>query len=214
MAGVAIGWDESDPANSKNLGLGAGDIRSMKTNLSGALGAEHVFPTAGGTAGAHAKGSAVVHYGTASAVSSSDTEGRLMITSDTSQLFHVASAVTMRLGGRYVPFTATTFAGGSSATVTPSVGQRVMLEYGTGIMPTSGATNYDTQHTFATSGGLPMVFTELMWSSSTSFANKVIGTSNGATQIQFANFLVSSGASGAPSGGTFQFNFMILGITT
>ena len=71
MAGVTIGWDESDPANTKNLGLGAGDIRSLKTNLSGGLGAEHVWPTGGGAAGAHAKGSAMAFYGAASAVSSS-----------------------------------------------------------------------------------------------------------------------------------------------
>ena len=213
MSTVNIGWDETDPANSKNLGLGAGDIRSLKTNLSGGLAAEHLWPTATGAAGAHLLGSARAFVGIASQVSSSDTDGRLMFTSDTSQLFMVNSATTVRIGGRYVPHTPTRFAGASDGTQTPSLGQRLMIEYGTGIMPTSGATNYTTQFTYATGGVMPMVFTDLVWSSATTFANKVIGA-GAAGSVDFTNYVISSGASGAPSGGTFNFHFLILGLTT
>jgi len=102
LGGITATWDENDPADADVVGTGAADIRSTKTNLRGALDSEHHFASAGGAGmGAHRKGSAVAFYGAASAVSSSDTEGRLMLTSDTTRLYHVASAITHFVGGRF-----------------------------------------------------------------------------------------------------------------
>lgn len=102
MSNVSIGWDETSPADASNLGLGAGAIRSLETSLRVGLGAEHVWPSSSGNAGAHLQGSAVAFFGTDSRVSSADTDGRLMVTSTNSRLWHVGSTASTLLGGRYV----------------------------------------------------------------------------------------------------------------
>lgn len=101
---ATIGWSESAPANSDNLGAGAGEIRSLKTALRTGLDAEHTWPSTGGDAGVHRLGSARAYVGTESAVSSSGTDGRLMVASNTSRAFHVGSTGTMLLGGSNVLF--------------------------------------------------------------------------------------------------------------
>lgn len=103
----AIGWSESAPANSDKLGLGAGEIRSLKTALRTGLDAEHVWPSSGGDAGVHRLGSARAYVGAESTVSSSGTDGRLMVASNTSRLFHVGSGGTMLLGGSAVALVGT-----------------------------------------------------------------------------------------------------------
>ena len=40
--GVPIGWDETNPANSRNAGLGAQDIRSLTTAIRNGLDSEHI----------------------------------------------------------------------------------------------------------------------------------------------------------------------------
>lgn len=95
-----IGWDESSPPTTENAGLGAQRIQSVKTSLRQTLDSEHNFPSAGGDdVGYHRYGSARPYYGTQSAVSSSGTDGRLMLTSDTSRLFGVGSVATSLIGG-------------------------------------------------------------------------------------------------------------------
>src|SRR5690242_799191 len=94
-----ITWNESSPAGGDNAGLGAGEFRSLKTALRTALDAEHNFPAAGGDAGAHRLGSGRPYVGLQSAVSSSGTDGRVMVTSDTSRFFHVGSGGTSFIGG-------------------------------------------------------------------------------------------------------------------
>lgn len=94
-----IGWDETSPADNESAGLGDDRIRSLKTSLRQGLGAEHTWPSGGGDSGIHLLGSARAYYGPQSAVSSSGTDGRLMVTSDTSNFFHVGSAATVFLGG-------------------------------------------------------------------------------------------------------------------
>lgn len=94
-----IGWDESKPADTDSAGLGDDEIRSLKTALRTGLDGEHVWPSASGDAGVHRLGSARAYYGTQSRVSSSGTDGRLMVTSDTSRLFHVGSTATSLMGG-------------------------------------------------------------------------------------------------------------------
>lgn len=80
LGGASIGWNNNSPANTDLVGSGDDEIRSIRTNLQGALDSEHDFPATGGsTAGVHRLGSARVHVGTASQVSSGDTSGRLML---------------------------------------------------------------------------------------------------------------------------------------
>ena len=104
LGGANVGWNEGVPSSLSAAGLGEADIRSVKTAVRNALDSEHVFGSSGGAGtGAHRKGSAVAFYGTASALSSTDTNGRVMVTSDTSRLFHAGSDNTIFLGGRFVP---------------------------------------------------------------------------------------------------------------
>lgn len=97
-----IKWDEAKPAGGDAIAQGDDEIRSTKTALRTALDSEHVFPSAGGDAGTHRLGSARAAFGTQSLVSSAGIDGRLMVTSDTSRLFHVGSEGTMLLGGQNV----------------------------------------------------------------------------------------------------------------
>lgn len=101
MNGVNIGtFDSTQPPDTQSAGLGDDQIRSTKTTLQQVLDDEHNFPSAGGSAvGYHRLGSARPYFGTQSRVSSSGTDGRLMMTSDTSRLFGVGSGGTVFLGG-------------------------------------------------------------------------------------------------------------------
>lgn len=99
LGGSNISWDNTTPAGSEAIGTGDDRIRSMKTSVQQAFANEHVFAATGGAGtGAHLPGSAVAFYGTQSRVSSSDTDGRLMVASDTSRLFGVGSTGTALLG--------------------------------------------------------------------------------------------------------------------
>lgn len=120
MPGTNIGWSEAAPANGDNAGLGAQEIRSLKTAIRTGLAAEHVWPSSSGAAGAHAIGSARAHYAVESKVSSSDTDGRLMVSSDKSRFFHVGSSTgTMFLGSVYGLNIATLGGGAESLPVLP-----------------------------------------------------------------------------------------------
>lgn len=101
MNGANIGtFDLNSPPDTESAGLGDDRIRSTKTTLQQVLDDEHAFPSGGGAnVGYHRFGSARPYYGTQSAVSSSGTDGRLMLTSDTSRLFGVGSGGTVLLGG-------------------------------------------------------------------------------------------------------------------
>jgi hypothetical protein len=98
-----IGWDENVPSDTESLGLGDDRIRSLKTSLRQGLDDEHNFPSSGGdNVGYHKYGSARPYFGTQSRVSSSGTNSRLMLTSDTSRLFGVGSGGTVLVGGSTV----------------------------------------------------------------------------------------------------------------
>ena len=99
MSGVTIAWDESSPPITEAAGLGYARIQSDKTSTRMGLDAEHVWPSAGGLSGQHRFGSARPYVGTQSRVSSDGTDGRLMLTSDTSLLFGMSSVASMFLGG-------------------------------------------------------------------------------------------------------------------
>lgn len=106
-----ISWNESSPAGADSAGLGAQEFRSLKTAIRTGLDTEHNWPSAGGDAGVHRLGSGRPYYGPQSAVSSTGTDGRLMMTSDTSRLFGVGSAATVLIGGPTV-ISAGSFPGG------------------------------------------------------------------------------------------------------
>lgn len=100
LNGVSLTWDETSPADGESAGLGDDRMRSIKSTVRTGLDAEHNWPSAGGSAvGYHVFGSARPFYGAQSTVSSSGTDGRLMMTSDTSRLFGVGSGGTVFLGG-------------------------------------------------------------------------------------------------------------------
>lgn len=109
-----INWDETVPADGELISLGDDRLRSLKTSIRVGMAAEHIWPSAGGDAGIHLLGSARAFYGPQSNVSSSGTDGRLMVSSDHSTLFHVGSGGTMWLGS----------ANGISAVSDPVGGQR------------------------------------------------------------------------------------------
>ena len=75
-------------------------MRSIKTSVAAGLNDEHNWPSADGSGfGYHLYGSARPYFGTQSRVSSSGTDGRLMLASDTSQFFAVGSVNTSLIGG-------------------------------------------------------------------------------------------------------------------
>ena len=107
MAGATIAWNENQPGANDNAGQGDDIIRSTVSNLRGGLDAEHHWPNTSGLHGAHREGSARIFVNTVSALSSADTSGRLMWTSDTDGLFYIGSDVgsgaVARIGGIGTP---------------------------------------------------------------------------------------------------------------
>lgn len=100
IGGVNIGWDETAPADTSSAGLGDDHMRSIKTSVRQGLAAEHIWESAGGAnTGAHVFGSARPFFGPQSNVSSSGSDGRIMVASDTSRLFGVGSGGTTLYGG-------------------------------------------------------------------------------------------------------------------
>lgn len=165
LGGISVVWDVTTPSGTSLAGTGQNDIRSLKTTLNQVLDSEHVFGATGGSnTGVHRKGSAVVFVGASSAISSTDTNGRLMLTSDTSRLHHVGSDNTIVLGGRFVPEMAVFNNNGSN--VTSAVTQMWTIEAGQFQMPTaSTGTVFTLKHTYLMgvamvtpwiSGGAPM----------------------------------------------------------
>ena len=150
IGGSNIGWDNSSPPNSESAGLGDSRIRSLKSSVQEALDNEHNFASGGGAnTGYHRLGSARPYYGTQSLVSSSGSDARLMLTSDTSRLFHVGSAGTSLIGGPTVL---------SIASYPGTVPQRHYwaMEFGTDTTASNGSVSV----TFPNSGfsGVPWVF--------------------------------------------------------
>jgi hypothetical protein len=215
LGGITIAWDETDPANSKNLGLGAGDIRSTKSNLRGALDSEHHFDSAGGAgSGAHRKGSAVVHYGAASAISSSDTEGRLMVTSDTSVMHHVGSTDTMIVGGRHVVFqpSVKNIAGSN---LSSKVTQHWAMETGLGIMKHNSATTTITfKQTYigATTGGLNVTLSvNPSFEPIAALTALPLVSALAAGTMTISNWNLSTGTIGT-SGYSYYFDYVVSGL--
>src|SRR5437660_7085658 len=96
-SGTPLLWNENAPAETDIAD--AAPIRSLETSLRNGLAVEHNWPNASApNFGYHLLGSARAYYDTQSNASSSGTDGRLLVASDTSRLFHVGSGGTMYLG--------------------------------------------------------------------------------------------------------------------
>jgi len=210
FGGVSITWDETAPADGRNAGLGAGDIRSIQSNLRGALDNEHVYPSSGGTAGAHRAGSVRVFYDTASRVSSTDTDGRLMFTSNTSNLYAVNSATTVLLGGRYAIHGSSSSYTDGGGTLRPNpVTQHWTIEMGMVSLRTNAA--FSTL-TFLNTFVQPAVVVVTLATSYTTYVNRPVVTAAGATTATITNVDTTSGASAPPGGVEYLVNYMAAGL--
>src|SRR2546430_953246 len=168
-SGVPLLWAEQTPAETDIAD--AAPIRSIVTSLRNGLAVEHNWPNASGANfGYHLLGSARAFYDVESNVSSSGTDGRLLVTSDTSRLFHVGSAGTMLLGGQNV------LSMGSS----PVGGQRYYWATEVGTAPGGGTI------TFPNSGfsGLPFVTVSMLTSPLNGVLAPII------TQVTSTNFIL------------------------
>ena len=132
IGGTNINWDETKPAGGDSLSIGDEQIRSDKSALRSVIAAEHNFDAGGGAnTGYHVLGSARPYYGPQSNVSSTGSDGRLMLTSDTSRLFGVGSDGTVFYGG------ATAISAGSYPGSVPQRHHWV-IEFGQGVTDASG----------------------------------------------------------------------------
>lgn len=170
MNGSTLSWNEASPANAESAGSGATILRSTQTSIRFGLNDEHYWPSTGGdNVGYHRFGSARPYYGTQSRVSSSGSDGRLMLTSDTSRLFGVGSGGTVLLGGATV---------NSIGTYPGTVPQRHIWaeEFGTALTVNSTGS---VVVTFANSGFSGVPFTTLTPYSfaSTTTASPVVNAS-------------------------------------
>lgn len=189
--GVNIGWNESDPADTETVGLGASRMRSIKTASRTGLAAEHNWPSASGSSfGFHVYGAARTYYGTQSRVSSDGTDGRLMTTSDTSQLFAPNSVATVLIGGATVP---------SFGSVPWTLPQRHYWaeEFGAGITNSQGTANV----TFPNSGfsGVPQIMLTPYGSHATDTrlsVDTIAGTAHSATAMRVYSYNISAGTVG------------------
>ena len=99
---MAIAWDEAAPANTDNAGTGDDVLRSLKTNIAGGLSQSMYWPGTGGgstaSAGQMKPGAARTFFAAQSLVSA-NSDGCLMVASDTSRLFGVGSTGSTFFGG-------------------------------------------------------------------------------------------------------------------
>lgn len=188
IGGSNISWDAATPAGSESVGLGDDRIRSMKTSIASALDNEHNFPGAGGAGtGYHRLGSTRPYFGLQSAVSSGDTDGRMMIASDTSRLFGVNSAGTVLLGSGPRSLSV-----GSHVGITMPQRAYVAVEFGEVTsaasshqvtFPNSGFSGIPfvmaSAHTETLSGDKPGRFVRIIGVSASEFSAQVISTENG-----------------------------------
>lgn len=185
MNGVTLTWDENSPPDTEVVGLGDDRMRSIKTTTRTGLDDEHNWPSAGGAGvGAHRYGSARPYYGTQSRVSSDGTDGRLMLTSDTSRFFGLTSAGTVFIGGQNVI---------SAFTAPSTLPQRHqwVQSHGTGITSASG----NTVLTFPNSGFSGVPFIEVTPDSNGTTAAFLFLHSKSAASCQVMGLVDASGTS-------------------
>ena len=167
-----IGWDESKPANTDDLGDGDDEIRSFKTAVRTGLSAEHLWPSSSGAAGAHLLGSARVYVGARSAVSSDGTTGRLMLETDSYSLWGDGAGTSMTLLGHQLLLINRNVSGALNAPAKHAVA----VQFGLSTTTPSGVTRI----TYAGSGfsGVPIV---LVTSQINGFYAGVVQSTSGST---------------------------------
>jgi hypothetical protein len=179
----------------------------MLSNVRGGLGAEHIWPTSAGNAGVHKPGSAVAFYGTGSQVSSSDTDGRLMLTSDRSQLWAVNSGTTFLVGGRYATYAPTAYLIPLGSVITSGVTMRWLIEPGSGMMVEGSST---TAVTFRTTFVQSPVLVVTGHTSATSYTPVAGGAST--TGVTVRNLRYSTETYFAvPTGEGYAFSYIAAG---
>lgn len=85
-------WSDQVPSDDSFVKDGANLIRSDKSIVQQAIQEEHYFEDSASSTGIHKPGSARPYYGPSSDVSEAADDGRLMVTSDTSEAWHVGAA--------------------------------------------------------------------------------------------------------------------------
>jgi hypothetical protein len=189
-SGTPLLWNENVPAETDIAD--AAPIRSIETSLRNGLAVEHNWPSASGpNFGYHLFGACRTFWDVESNVSSAGTDGRLMMTSDTSRLFGVGSGGTMLIGGQNI------MSMGSS----PVGGQRYYwaVEMGTGTTDGTGTAIV----TFPNSGfsGVPFMLATASDASGIGTVASVTGVTNalatiktftGNTAIKVTNFIYMS----------------------
>lgn len=93
----ASAWNSNLPSGTSRIRDSDDQIRSDKSILAATLETEHYFSSSSLSAGIHKPGSARVHVGTLSQVSTVADSGRLMFTTDRPALHYLSSASTVSL---------------------------------------------------------------------------------------------------------------------
>ncbi len=202
MSNVSIAWSESVPADGDLISQGAGVIRSTKTSVRAAFAAEHAFPSSGGSAGSHNRGSARAFVGPASAISSADTDGRMMWDSTNSRLMYVGSEGTNFIGGaRTLSF---------STAYPLAAGQQIVSLMTTVVTPGLGATGGSVVYgvTFAS---LPSIFASVQTTGDLN-GLPVVHAQIGEVQLNTCTLYLYAADGVTPSSGqTRQVNIMAIG---
>jgi hypothetical protein len=202
MPGANVLWNENSPAETDIAD--AAPIRSIVTSVRVGLAAEHAWPTSTGPGfGIHLLGSCRPFYDVQSNVSSSGTDGRTLVTSDTSRMFHVGSAGTMFIGGQNV----------ISAGSQPQGGQRFYWAQEFGV---TGQLNGNTLNTitFPNSGfsGIPFVVASCL--TTLDVTHLVTGAFVTITRISATGFDVALTAGNGNFANNVQVCWMSLGTRT
>lgn len=152
MSSNTIGWSDTAPAITDPISNGPVEFASFKTAIEVGIGAEHVWPTSSGLAGAHKAGSARAFVGHRSAVSSADTTGRMMANIDDLRLYYVGSDGTWPIGGAHVPYV-----DGGTLLTSKTSGKRLTMSW-----TTLSTVTYQNAVTFGQSFDFPpMVFASI-----------------------------------------------------
>lgn len=213
LGGIVAGLVTTVPSVTSQAGLGYADLQSIKTTFQQVLDSEHILPSTGGSgSGAHRKGSAVAFYGASSALSSSDTDGRLFINSTTSRLHHAGSTNTQLFGSQYLIESASVMKNLTS-TFTSGITQMWGAEAGIAIMGKNSTTTLVTLQNTYTLAAMA-VATPVQY---TAFATTIGGiptASVAGNVLSLSNYQFSSAGTGslASSTVTYGVNYVVMGI--
>lgn len=201
-----IGWSESAPANGDNAGLGAQEIRSLKTALSTGLAEEHIWPTSSGVAGPHKRGSARLYVGAKSVMSSDGTDGRMGYDTSNNLLHYLSSSGSGIVVGGYGAVVGVS----GDGLVSPPAGHYFQQVFGTGRTNSSGTTAlFWTDYGASNFSGRPTVLCTPVVTSSNSYAAMSVITSTTTMALVY-----SVGVATGTLIGTVDFGWQSIGSTS